>query len=194
MTSQKRILPHIKDVIDKMEGAKFWSTLDAASAYLSMPLSETDKEKTAFLVSGKGKFEFNVTPYSLSNAGASYQRMIDICSAGLPPDRILAYIVIFSSSLNQHLQDLEAVFKCLRKSNISLKASKCVLASDKVDFLGYQLPSQGIKPQKRLTDAINQTPASQSRLITSQGSINTNGNTRSTYAVHFIRHCLHVPR
>ena len=58
-------LPHIH-FIDKMEGAKFWSTLDAASAYWSMPLSETDKEKTAFSVPGKGKFEFNVTPYSLS--------------------------------------------------------------------------------------------------------------------------------
>ena len=77
-------LTHIKDVIDKMEGAKFWSTLDAASAYWSMPLSETDKEKTAFTVPDKRKFEFNVTPYGLSNAGASYQRMIDICLVGLP--------------------------------------------------------------------------------------------------------------
>ena len=92
-------LPHIKDVTDRMEGAKFWFTLGAASAYWSMPLSETDKEKTAFSVPGKGKFEFNATPYGLSNTGALYQRMIDICLAGLPPDRILAYmddIVIFT--------------------------------------------------------------------------------------------------
>ena len=43
-------LPHTKDVIDKMEGSNYWSTLDAASAYWSMPLSENDKEKTAFSV------------------------------------------------------------------------------------------------------------------------------------------------
>ena len=43
-------LPHIRDVIDKMEGAKFWTTLDAASAYWSMPVAEEDKEKTAFSV------------------------------------------------------------------------------------------------------------------------------------------------
>ena len=64
--------------------AKIWSTLHATSAYWSMPLSETNKEKTAFLVPAKGKFEFNVTPYGLSNAGASYQRMTDICLAGVP--------------------------------------------------------------------------------------------------------------
>ena len=53
-------LLHIRDVIDKMEGAKFWTTLDAASAHWSMPVAEEDKEKTAFSVP-RGKFEFNVT-------------------------------------------------------------------------------------------------------------------------------------
>jgi len=55
-------LPHVRDVIDKMNGARYWSTLDAASAYWSVPLAEPDREKTAFSVP-RGKFEFNVTPY-----------------------------------------------------------------------------------------------------------------------------------
>ena len=69
-------LPHIRDVLDKMHGTRYWSTLDAASAYWSMPLRETDKEKTAFSMP-QGKFEFNVTPLGLCNAGASYQRIIE---------------------------------------------------------------------------------------------------------------------
>ena len=70
-------LPHSRDAIYKMEGAKFWTTLDAALAYWSMPVAEEDKEKTAFSVR-RGKFDFNVTPFGLCNAGASYQRMMDI--------------------------------------------------------------------------------------------------------------------
>ena len=69
-------LPQVRDVLDKMHGSIYWSTLDAASAYWSIPLREEDKGKTAFNAS-RGKYEFNVTPYGLSNAGASYQRMID---------------------------------------------------------------------------------------------------------------------
>ena len=57
-------LPLIKDVVDRMGGSIFWTKLDAASAYWSMPLEERDKEKTAFSVP-RGKFEFNVTPYGL---------------------------------------------------------------------------------------------------------------------------------
>lgn len=149
-------LPHIRDVVDKMEGSRFWTTLDAASAYWSMPLSEEDKEKTAFAVP-RGKYEFNVTPYGLTNAGASYQRMMDLCLSGLSSRRILAYmddIVIFSRTFEEHIADVKTVFERLRAANISLKASKCIFGSSNVDFLGYELSSKGIKPQKRLTDAI----------------------------------------
>ena len=150
-------LPHIRDVIDRMEGAQFWTTLDAASAYWSMPVAEEDKEKTAFSVP-RGKFEFNVTPFGLCNAGASYQRMMDITLSGLPSDRVLAYmddIVIFSGNFQEHLQNLEQVFQRLQSSGISLKLSKCVFACNKVNFLGFELSKGGIKPQARLTEAID---------------------------------------
>ena len=158
-------LPHIKDVIDQMQGAKFWTTLDAAAAYWSIPLAEEDKEKTAFSVL-RGKYEFNVTPYGLSNAGATYQRMIDICLSGLPPDRVLAYmddIVIFSKTFDEHKLMLEKVFQCLLKAGVTLKISKCNFANNVVDFLGYELSEKGVKPQKRLTEAIRTFSTPQNR-------------------------------
>ena len=157
VTKDSYPLPHIRDLLDTMKGTQYWSTLDAASAYWSMPLAEQDKEKTAFSVP-RGKFEFNVTPYGLCNAGASYQRMIDICLSRLPPDRILAYmddIVVFSKTFSEHLDHLEQIFQRLEHSGISLKLSKCAFASEKVAFLGFELSTIGIRPQSRLTDAIS---------------------------------------
>ena len=151
-------LPHVRDVLDKMHGAMYWSTLDAASAYWSLPLSEEDKEKTAFSIT-RGKYEFNVTPYGLSNAGAFYQRMIDMCLAGLPANRVLAYmddVVVFSPNFEEHVKDLDTVFGRLREANILLKASKCMIAMRKVEFLGYELSGEGIRPQNRLTEAIKE--------------------------------------
>ena len=150
-------LPHVRDVIDKMNGARYWSTLDAASAYWSVPLAEPDREKTAFSVP-RGKFEFNVTPYGLCNAGATYQRMIDVTLSGLPSERVLAYmddIIVYSKSFDEHLESLNQVFNSLRSSSISLKLSKCVFASEQVDFLGFNLSAAGIRPQSRLTEAID---------------------------------------
>ena len=75
-------------------------------------------------------------------------------------------VVIFSPGLDEHLKDLDAVFSRLRQANISLKASKCMIAMQKVDFLGYELSNEGIRPQTRLTDAIKgfQPPKSKKEL------------------------------
>ena len=108
-------------------------------------------------------------PYGLCNAEASYQHLMDICLSGLPADHILVYIddvAVFSRSFREHLRDLESVFLWLQSAGISLRASKCLVASQTVDFLGYELSSDGIKPQKKLTDAIGdfQRPETKKKL------------------------------
>ena len=121
-----------------------------------MPLNELDKEKTAHLVP-RGKYEFNVTPFGLCNAGASHQRMVDMSLSGLNSERILAYmddIVEFSKAVDDHVASIAKHFGRLRESGISLKLSKCIFASSKVEFLGFELSGYGIKPQPRLTEAI----------------------------------------
>ncbi len=105
-------------------------------------------------------------PYGLTNAGATYQRMIDMCLAGLPTDRVLAYmddIVIFNNTFAEHMHDLKAVFSCLQTANVSLKPSKCIFAADRVNFLGFELSINGIQPQARLTDAIRQFQSPKSK-------------------------------
>ena len=158
-------LPKICEVIDRMEGATYFTTLDCAAAYWSIPLEESDKEKTAF--SGpRGKYEFNVTPFGLCNAGATYQRMMDLSLSGLSTLRILAYlddIALFSSSLAEHKKQLRELLECLRRCNISLNLPKCAFAMQEVDFLGYSLSAEGIKPQKRLTEAIRTYPRPNNR-------------------------------
>ena len=158
-------LPHIHDVVDKMHGAVYWSSLDAASAYWAMPIREVDKEKTAFSVP-RGKFEFNVMSYGLCNAGASYQRLMDLTLSGLPPDRTLAYmddIVVYTKTFDEHVTALDAVLTRLGESGIQLRADKCVLGVHDLEFLGFELSKKGIKPQKRLTQAVRDFPAPKSR-------------------------------
>ena len=149
-------LPNIKDCVERMEGAKYWSTLDAASAYWSVELEEKDREKTAFSIP-HGKFEFNVMTFGLKNAGATYQRMMDIVLSGLPPDRVMAYlddIEIFSSTFEEHLRDIENVLERLESAGITLRPEKCLFGSNQVDYLGYHMDESGIQPQKQLVEAI----------------------------------------
>ena len=72
-------------------------------------------------------------------------------------------IVIFSRTFSEHISDIRVVFERLRAANVSLKASKCTFAAESVDFLGYELSSRGIKPQKKLTSSIKEFPQPQNR-------------------------------
>ena len=70
-------LPRIDDTLDALGDVKYFSTLDMSSGYWQVEVGEEDKAKTAF-TTGKGHFEFNVMPFGLSNAPATFQRLMDL--------------------------------------------------------------------------------------------------------------------
>jgi hypothetical protein len=69
-------LPRIDDALVSLNGNKFFGGLDCFQAYWQMPMDEESKAKTAF-ITGEGLFQWNVMPYGLCNAPASYQRFMD---------------------------------------------------------------------------------------------------------------------
>ena len=121
-------MPRIDDSIDAIGKAKYFSTFDLNSAYWQIPVNPNDKEKTAF-ISHTGLFEFDVMPFGLCNAPATFQRYMDLIFAGIKWISCLIYlddIIVFSNSFEQHLKDLEDVFERLRRFNLVLKPSKCL--------------------------------------------------------------------
>ena len=86
-------LPEVRDILDKLHGNKYYSSLDGTSAYWSIPIAEHDWKKTAF-----------ITP---SNAPSTYQRVID--TALKTETNSLPYVdntLVHSVSMTSHLQDL----------------------------------------------------------------------------------------
>ena len=75
-------LPRIDETLEALEGAQMFSTLDLASGYWQVEVQEGHKEKTAFSTCD-GHFEFNGIPFSLSNAPATFERLIECVLACL---------------------------------------------------------------------------------------------------------------
>ena len=70
-----------REIIDKMNGSKYFSKIDMASAYWAVPIQESDRHKTAFMTP-RGLLEMCVTAYGLCNSQATYQRIIDNVTEG----------------------------------------------------------------------------------------------------------------
>jgi hypothetical protein len=71
-------LPRIDQIIDSTAGCARLSFLDAYSGYNQIKLKKEDEEKAAF-ITPYDVFCYQVMPFGLKNAGATYQRMMQNC-------------------------------------------------------------------------------------------------------------------
>ena len=153
-------LPRIDDCLNALGGNKFFTLLDMASGYWQIPLAQEAKAKTAFITNA-GLYEFNVLPFGLTNAPATFQRYMDLVLAGLKWTCLLVYlddICIFSSTFEKHVQALRLTFDRLTKFNLKLKASKCHLFQRELKYLGHVVNTDGILPDNDKVKAIAKMP------------------------------------
>ena len=118
-------LPRIDDLLDKLGAAKYFTTLDLAAGYWQIKVEKFSQEKTAF-ITHQGLYEFNVMPFGVMNAPAVFQRLMQRVLMNLKASEefvsvCLDDIIIFSKTLQDHLNHLEEVFCSLRKANLKLK-------------------------------------------------------------------------
>jgi predicted aspartyl protease len=156
-------IPRIDDTLDALGTSqpKFFSTLDLRSGYWQVELDgHESKAKTAF-ISHRGLHEFNVMPFGLHNAPATFQRLMESVLRNMNWKFLLVYIddiVIFSNSFEQHLEHLEQVLKTLGEANLTLKPTKCKLFRDQLVFLGFKVSEKGISVDEDKTKAILEFP------------------------------------
>ena len=110
-------LPLISDIIDSLSGARWFCTLDLASGYWQLEVDPRDKEKTAFSIPGKGHYHFNVMPFGLTGAPATFERMMEGILAPLLWNKCLSFlddVMVFGRDFDSTLANLKSVFECLR--------------------------------------------------------------------------------
>lgn len=149
-------LPRIEESLDALSGARWFSTIDLASGYNQVLVSEKDRPKTAFCTPF-GLFEFNRMPFGLCNAPSTFQRLMQRMFCDQQGQSLLLYlddIVVYSSSVEQHLQRLEMVLGRLQKEGLKAKLEKCAFFQQEVGYLGHVISSQGVATDPRKIEAV----------------------------------------
>ena len=129
-----------------------------------MELKEEDKAKTAFQVGSLGFYEANRMPFGLCNAPATFQRLMERVMGDIKFRDCLIYlddIIIFSSTFEEHIERLEAVFKRLEEHNLKLKPSKCELFCERVLYLGHIVSREGIYTDPSKIETVKKWPVPQ---------------------------------
>ena len=119
---------------------------DLCLGYWQVEMHSDDRPKTAF-ATRRDFFEFNVMPFGLSCAPATFERLMESVLAGLQWDICFVYlddIIITGKTFEQMLENLGKVFDRLKKANLKLKAKKCCLFAKEVVNLGHLVSENGL--------------------------------------------------
>jgi len=110
-------------------------------------------------------YRYKVTPFSLKNAGATNQRLMDRILALMIGRNVHVYVddmLVTSEENDQHVADLEELLSTIAKYNLKLNLEKCVFRVEAGNFLGFLLTERGIEanPNKCATVIRMKRPAS----------------------------------
>ncbi|GFX25906.1 retrovirus-related Pol polyprotein from transposon 297 [Trichonephila clavipes] len=134
------------------------STLDLKSGYFQLAINLRDIEKAAF-VTRNGTFVFLRMPFGLSGVAQNFQKAIDIILKLVLGRFVSCYmddVIITSSSLNKHIDNLNQVFTLLRDAGLTLNKDKCHFSRDKLKYLGLIISKDGIKTDDNKVKAITE--------------------------------------
>ena len=115
--------------------------------YNQIVVHPEDREKTAF-TTPSGTFMYNKMPFGLMNAGATFQRAMDIAFVGEREKFVVIYlddITLFLDSNENHLKHLEQTFSKCKKFGLSLNPKKYHFSMQEGMLLGHIVSADGIK-------------------------------------------------
>jgi len=141
-------LPRIDDLLDKLHGAQWFTSLDLLSGYHQVALKPEDIPKTAFRVPF-GHYEFLVLPFGLTNAPATFQRMMNqVFHDFIAEGWVIVYlddVLIFSKNEEEHKEHLRRVFQRLQEHKLYVKITKCSFCQPQLKYLGFVVGKDGLK-------------------------------------------------
>ena len=105
------------------------------------------------MVSMNGKF----APQGYSDSPAIFQKKVNEALGDMMWKRAIPYIdyiIIFNKSFKQHLLDLEELFNRLSEANFFLKLRKCEFLMESMEYLGYTMSKEGVRPSSGKVHAV----------------------------------------
>lgn len=153
-------LPQISELLDKLGRCQYFSIIDLKSGFHQIEMHPDSIEKTAFSTPNY-HLEFTRMPFGLKNSPATFQRLMDNILRGISNEYCCVYlddIIVYSTSLAEHMIRLEEVFKRLRKANLKIQLDKTEFLRREINYLGHVITPEGVKPNPDKIKAIMNYP------------------------------------
>ena len=153
-------LLRIDGSLDIQGRAKYFSTMDLASAYDKVEVNPVDCHQTTF-TTPFGLFEYNWMPCSLAGAPGLFQKLMQTFFRDEVLQILIVYlddIIVFSQDIPDHLRRLEIILKKLWEHGLKLKPKKCQFFCPNVNCLGHVISANGVTTDPDKTEVVKNWP------------------------------------
>lgn len=134
------------------------TVLDAWNGYHSLPLSPTARDATTFITEW-GRYRYLRAPQGFHASGDGYTRRFDDITVDIPrKTRCIDDTLLWDGTTDSAFwHTLDYITHCGR-NGIVFNPDKFKFACDEVEFAGFIITADGIKPSKKMTEAILNFP------------------------------------
>lgn len=140
--------------------AKIYTRLDLRAAFNLIRIRPGDEPLTAFRTR-YGVFMYRVMPFGLTSAPGFFQhflnhvlrQFLDVCCVVYIDD-----ILIFSDSLEEHVDHVRSILGCLASNGLFVKGEKCEFHVTTTRFLGFMFSTDGISMDPSKIDTVVNWP------------------------------------
>ncbi|XP_015084310.1 uncharacterized protein LOC107027747 [Solanum pennellii] len=149
-------VPLVQDLMDRLSKACWFTKLDLRAGYWQVRIAEGDEPKTT-CVTRYGSYEFLVMPFGLTNAPATFCNLMNNVLFDYLDDFVVVYlddIVIYSRTLEEHVNHLSLVLSQLRKYTLYVKMEKCEFTQQEIKFLGHLVSKNQVRMDPNKVQAI----------------------------------------
>ena len=157
-------IPKIQEMLHKLKGFKYASSLDLNMGYYHIKLTPKASSYCTVVLPW-GKYEYLRLPMGLCNSPDIFQEKMSELMIGLEFAR--AYIddllVISTGTFETHLDHLEQVLSRLSEAGLKVNAVKSFFGRTELEYLGYWITQDGVKPLSRKVEAITNLAAPTNR-------------------------------
>ena len=151
-------IPALEDLLHKLNGAKYFSKLDATSGFYQIPLEDESSKLTTF-ITPFGRYRYKRLPFGISSAPEIFQRTMEHILEG--EKQVVCFyddVLVFGESQESHDKALQSCMKKTVDAGLKLNREKCEFALQEIEFLGFIISGDGIRPDPKKVKAITDMP------------------------------------
>jgi hypothetical protein len=148
-------IPKIQELLLRLEGFTYGTSLDLNMGYYHIALSDKSKEMCT-ITTQWGKYEYQRLPMGLCNSPDIFQEKMSVLLQGIDSVRVYIDDVLHvtKTTWKEHLTGLDKILARIQSAGLKVNARKSFFGVNKLEYLGYEISTEGISPITKKVEAL----------------------------------------